>query len=176
MPGCGARTPSTASSRTSASPNAPAGAPCASSNTCRPSVPSGLAATAWCCSRGIIASGMCASPRCAAGPPGSRPWPITTAVIPECHPAPLIVDPGAIVAVGFSGDLARAGDGKYFRFIHKTPISPKLPTALPMASITPHRDGWRVQVYVRGHRDSRVFPGKREAARWGHSGSSSCRG
>lgn len=36
-----------------------------------------------------------------------------------------------------------------------------------MASITPHRDGWRVQVYVRGHRDSRVFPGKREAARWG---------
>ena len=25
-----------------------------------------------------------------------------------------------------------------------------------MASITPHRDGWRVQVYVRGHRDSRV--------------------
>ena len=63
-------------------------------------------------------------------------------------PPGLIVDPGAIVAVGFRG-FGPAGDGKYFRFIHKTPISQNSSSALPMASITLHRDGWRVQVCAR---------------------------
>lgn len=35
-----------------------------------------------------------------------------------------------------------------------------------MASITPHKDGWRVQVSVQGQRDSKVFATKREANAW----------
>ncbi|SEH89036.1 Phage integrase family protein [Paraburkholderia hospita] len=38
-----------------------------------------------------------------------------------------------------------------------------------MASITPHKDGFRVQVYVAGVRDSKVFRTKREANAWGAS-------
>lgn len=42
-----------------------------------------------------------------------------------------------------------------------------LPTGLRMASITPHsRGGYRAQVYVRGARDSQVFPTKRQAEAW----------
>ncbi len=37
---------------------------------------------------------------------------------------------------------------------------------LPMASIQPHRNGFRVQVYVRGHRESKVLPTRKEAAQW----------
>lgn len=37
---------------------------------------------------------------------------------------------------------------------------------LPMASIQPHRDGYRVQVYVKGRRQSKVCPTRREAAQW----------
>jgi hypothetical protein len=36
-----------------------------------------------------------------------------------------------------------------------------------MASITPHKDGWRVQVYVGGTRDSKVVRTQREAKAWG---------
>lgn len=36
-----------------------------------------------------------------------------------------------------------------------------------MASITPHKDGWRVQVYVDGTRDSKVVRTQREAKAWG---------
>ncbi|MDN7179050.1 tyrosine-type recombinase/integrase [Caballeronia sp. SEWSISQ10-4 2] len=36
-----------------------------------------------------------------------------------------------------------------------------------MASITPHKDGFRVQVYVAGVRDSKVLRTKREANTWG---------
>ena len=36
-----------------------------------------------------------------------------------------------------------------------------------MASITPHKDGFRVQVYVAGIRDSKVLRTKREANAWG---------
>jgi integrase len=36
-----------------------------------------------------------------------------------------------------------------------------------MASIKPHKDGWRVQVYVSGVRDSKVLRTKREAIAWG---------
>jgi integrase len=36
-----------------------------------------------------------------------------------------------------------------------------------MASIKPHKDGWRVQVYVSGVRDSKVLRTKREASAWG---------
>lgn len=47
------------------------------------------------------------------------------------------------------------------------PISPHfLPTHLPMASITPHGERWRAQVYVKGVRESRIFRTKREAASW----------
>jgi integrase len=35
-----------------------------------------------------------------------------------------------------------------------------------MASITEHKSGWRVQVYVMGQRDSQVFESKREARAW----------
>lgn len=35
-----------------------------------------------------------------------------------------------------------------------------------MASITPHKDGWRAQVYVDGARDSKVLSTKREAKAW----------
>ncbi|WP_454763395.1 tyrosine-type recombinase/integrase [Cupriavidus campinensis] len=35
-----------------------------------------------------------------------------------------------------------------------------------MASISPHKDGWRAQVYVRGERDSKVFRTQREAKSW----------
>ncbi|MEM5294196.1 tyrosine-type recombinase/integrase [Burkholderia sp. JPY481] len=35
-----------------------------------------------------------------------------------------------------------------------------------MASITPHKEGWRAQVYVKGTRDSQVFRNKRDATRW----------
>lgn len=35
-----------------------------------------------------------------------------------------------------------------------------------MASISPHKDGWRAQVYVRGERDSQVFRTQREAKAW----------
>jgi integrase len=35
-----------------------------------------------------------------------------------------------------------------------------------MASITPHKDGWRAQVYVAGERDSKVFRTQREAKAW----------
>lgn len=35
-----------------------------------------------------------------------------------------------------------------------------------MASITPHKDGWRAQVYVSGERDSKVFRTQREAKAW----------
>ncbi|WP_439684877.1 Integrase [Cupriavidus oxalaticus] len=35
-----------------------------------------------------------------------------------------------------------------------------------MASISPHKDGWRAQVYVRGVRDSKVFRTQREAKAW----------
>lgn len=35
-----------------------------------------------------------------------------------------------------------------------------------MASITPHKDGWRAQVYVGGERDSKVFRTQREAKAW----------
>lgn len=35
-----------------------------------------------------------------------------------------------------------------------------------MASITPHKRGYRAQVYVRGVRDSQVFPTKRQADAW----------
>jgi integrase len=38
-----------------------------------------------------------------------------------------------------------------------------------MASITPHKEGWRVQVYVKGQRDSKVFRTQREAKAWGAS-------
>lgn len=36
-----------------------------------------------------------------------------------------------------------------------------------MASIKPHKEGWRVQVYVKGQRDSQVFRTQREAKVWG---------
>lgn len=36
-----------------------------------------------------------------------------------------------------------------------------------MASITPHKNGWRVQVYVAGVRDSKVVRTQREARAWG---------
>ena len=35
-----------------------------------------------------------------------------------------------------------------------------------MASILPHRDGYRVQVYVGGQRQSKVCATRREAAQW----------
>lgn len=35
-----------------------------------------------------------------------------------------------------------------------------------MASITEHKSGWRVQVYVMGQRDSQTFDSKREARAW----------
>lgn len=35
-----------------------------------------------------------------------------------------------------------------------------------MSSITPHKDGWRAQVYVKGARDSKVLRTKREATAW----------
>ena len=35
-----------------------------------------------------------------------------------------------------------------------------------MASILPHPKGWRVQLTVKGERDSQVFPTKREAQQW----------
>lgn len=35
-----------------------------------------------------------------------------------------------------------------------------------MASISPHKDGWRAQVYVKGERDSQVFRTQREAKAW----------
>ena len=35
-----------------------------------------------------------------------------------------------------------------------------------MASILPHRDGYRVQVYVGGQRLSKVCATRREAAQW----------
>ena len=35
-----------------------------------------------------------------------------------------------------------------------------------MASITPHQQGWRVQLSVKGQRDSKTFAGKREAQLW----------
>jgi integrase len=35
-----------------------------------------------------------------------------------------------------------------------------------MASIQPHRGGYRVQVYVKGVRQSRVFPTRKEASQW----------
>lgn len=37
---------------------------------------------------------------------------------------------------------------------------------LPMASIRPSGDKWRVQIYVRGVRDSETFSSRKEAARW----------
>lgn len=39
-------------------------------------------------------------------------------------------------------------------------------TGFPMASISPHKDGWRAQVYVKGERDSQVFRTQREAKTW----------
>lgn len=35
-----------------------------------------------------------------------------------------------------------------------------------MASIQPHRDGFRVQLYVQGRRESKVLPTRKEAAQW----------
>lgn len=35
-----------------------------------------------------------------------------------------------------------------------------------MASIVPHKTGWRVQVYVNGKRDSRIFDSKKDARQW----------
>jgi len=35
-----------------------------------------------------------------------------------------------------------------------------------MASVSPHKQGWRAQVYVRGVRDSQVFANKRKAEAW----------
>lgn len=36
-----------------------------------------------------------------------------------------------------------------------------------MASIVRFREGWRAHIYVRGERESRLFPTRREAERWG---------
>lgn len=41
-----------------------------------------------------------------------------------------------------------------------------LRTDLRMASIAPHKDGYRAQVYVAGQRDSKTFRTKREASAW----------
>lgn len=38
-----------------------------------------------------------------------------------------------------------------------------------MASVTPHKRGYRAQVYVRGVRDSQIFPTKRQADAWAAS-------
>ena len=45
-------------------------------------------------------------------------------------------------------------------------VPPRLRTGLRMASIKPHKDGWRAQVCVKGIRDSGTFRTKREAAAW----------
>jgi hypothetical protein len=37
-----------------------------------------------------------------------------------------------------------------------------------MASITKFRDGWRVHLYIQGHRESRVFPTRYDASHWAH--------
>lgn len=44
-----------------------------------------------------------------------------------------------------------------------------LRTTLRMASIKPHKDGYRAQVYVNGERDSKTFRTKREASAWASS-------
>lgn len=49
-------------------------------------------------------------------------------------------------------------------FVYWTPHF--LRTGFPMASITPHKNGWRAQVYVSGVRDSRVLRTQREAKAW----------
>lgn len=43
----------------------------------------------------------------------------------------------------------------------------KFPTGCKVASITKHKQGWRVQVYVKGERDSAVRRTRREAEIWG---------
>lgn len=45
--------------------------------------------------------------------------------------------------------------------------SPEFPhTMLPMASIRPTPNGYRVQVYAKGQRESKCFPTRKEAAHW----------
>lgn len=45
-----------------------------------------------------------------------------------------------------------------------------------MASITPHRDGFRAQVFVEGKRSSKVLPTRKEAAQWALEAEAQLRG
>jgi len=66
---------------------------------------------------------------------------------------------------GFRDDADDAYCLPAYLNLHLAPQN--LRTGLRMASITPHKGGWRVQVYVAGVRDSKVLRTQREAKAWG---------